>query len=383
MAPHPKVRDEAQNNNRVHIGQIYGVRPDDGLITVRLTTGGVYKMPIPLHGFSMPTFDAQGNLIRSGFSGSWIRYMPQVYDYVKVAFGPDNRPEVVGYACWGDLPSERGPRGHLGGYAQFSRGRQEGVNGLDTFFRLNPGEWDLRSSGNAYVRGSQFGTLLLAGQGTQIELNGERDQFNARSGLFSLSGAGARLRLGQVKRTVPPSVQDEIVAGSGTEFDCQVGQDLIGGTRFEWFRTRAGDLRDSLGVPEIGGPTGALPLVFKEEVYDGLLQTPSSAIPLSREVDSSGNVSISYGGVLTNPAPQVTITGAAAGSYAHTGFLNTRIDSTTVTLGSAGAAQPAVRGTELLTLLSALTVPTPLGPSGTPINAPNFPNFLSTKVFMD
>lgn len=44
---------------------------------------------------------------------------------------------------------------------------------------------------------------------------------------------------------------------------------------------------------------------------------------------------------------------------------------------SSTAAQPLVLGNTLLSLLSALTVPTAMGPSGTPINAASFATFLS------
>jgi hypothetical protein len=59
------------------------------------------------------------------------------------------------------------------------------------------------------------------------------------------------------------------------------------------------------------------------------------------------------------------------------------INSTAVKIGAATAAQAVVLGNQLQTILGALTVPTAMGPSGTPINAANFPNFLSTKHDVD
>jgi phage gp45-like len=63
---------------------------------------------------------------------------------------------------------------------------------------------------------------------------------------------------------------------------------------------------------------------------------------------------------------------------------NVTLDVTTsVKIGSPSAAQAMVLGNQLQTILGALTVPTAMGPSGTPLNAANFPNFLSTKHDVD
>lgn len=59
------------------------------------------------------------------------------------------------------------------------------------------------------------------------------------------------------------------------------------------------------------------------------------------------------------------------------------IKSTAVKIGADTAAQAMVLGNNLKTSLDALTVPTAMGPSGTPINAATFVNFLSTKHDVD
>jgi hypothetical protein len=59
------------------------------------------------------------------------------------------------------------------------------------------------------------------------------------------------------------------------------------------------------------------------------------------------------------------------------------IVSTGVRKGAEGATQPDVLGTTLKSVLEALTVPTAMGPSGTPINAASFPTFLSAKHKID
>jgi phage baseplate assembly protein V len=54
-----------------------------------------------------------------------------------------------------------------------------------------------------------------------------------------------------------------------------------------------------------------------------------------------------------------------------------------VLIGSDAATHAMVLGDQLKTSLDALTVPTAMGPSGTPINAASFTNFLSTKHKLD
>lgn len=379
------VRDEDQFHNRVNLGQITGVREDDGLITVRLTTGAIHKMPIPLMGFSMPILDSAGQVLRSGARASWMRYMPQVGDYVKVAFGPDHRPEAIATATWGDLPSERGPLGQLGGYAQYSRARDRSEPGLETFYRLRQGEWDMRSSGNAYVRGGRFGTLTLAGGNQQILLRKEQEELNARVGLLKVESSGTCYRLGDVKRQLPGDFEERTVAGSAKELDELVASQEAPAPAppLEFYQRRAGDLRDALGVVEVGV---AAPLRFQERVLDGLAQA-GQPVPYVREVDASGNVTESLGATATRQ----TLTGSPITEFSREGYLSLNyqaatsitLDSARVALGSGGAAQPLVRGTDLNTYLTTrLSVPTALGPSG-PATVGLVAGELSTTVFTD
>lgn len=379
------LQNETEFHNRVHIGQITGVRADDGLITVRLTTGAVHKMPIPVYGFSMPLARADGQVLRSGTRASWMRYMPQVGDFVKVAYGPDNRPEVISAATWGDLPSEVGPQGQLGGYAQYSRARDRGEPGMEVFFKLNPGEWDMRSSGNAYIRGGQFGTLSLAGGGVSVFLRKEQEQFDARAGRFEFDSTGARMRLGDVKRQLSSGFQEDQVQGSGKEFELQVNHQAAPSPAppLEFYEFRAGDLRDSAGVVETG-VSG--PLRLRERVLDGAAQA-GQPVPYVREIDALGNVTET----LATTATSHQITGSALAEFSRTGYLSMTHEAATsitlasarVALGSATASQPVPRGTDLVTQLMAIVVPTALGPSGPPLNAGAFPGTLSTVTFTD
>lgn len=361
------LQDETQYHNRINVGQIVGVRTDDGIITVRLTTGALHKMPIPVYGFSMPINNQDNQELRTGASASWIRYMPQVGDFVKVGFGPDNRPEVIAYATWGDLPSERGPPGQLGGYAQFSRARDRGVAGLETFFTLNPGEWDLRSSGNAYIRGGQFGTLFLAGGGVTLSMQKEQEEMNARAGLTKVDSTGAEIRFGDVKRQTGTDFEEVVVPGSGKEWLLQLSQQTAPEPVIpnQFYTAQAGDIRDSQGVIEVSS-TGN-PLRLREQVFDGLPQA-GQPVPYVRTVDAIGNIEEVLGATATSHV----ITGSSIASFSRTGYLDLTYGASSsislqaplVNLGS-NATEPVVRGNLLNTYLTTiLSVPTALGPSG-------------------
>lgn len=377
-----QFRDEQQYHNRTYIGQIIGVREDDGLMTVRLTSGATHKMVIPITGMSGPVNDADGNLLRSGARASWMRYMPQDHDYVKVAFGPDNRPEAVGYATWGDLESERGPLGNLGGYAFMTEMRKRNVPGMETFIKLRQGEWDMRSSGNAYIYGTRFGTLTLAGGGVQLNLQKEQSELNGRSGLYRFESLGSFIHFGDVKRQGLTDFQPVKVGGSGKEFDLQISEQTTAATQDDYYRVRMGDLWDDTGDSQLVSDAGSN-LRFREEVFDGGIQFPGSDPAYVREVDADGNVFEKLG----SSATQQTLTGASVTEFSREGYLSLRYEASSsidlvapsINLGSA-ALEPAIKGQTLVAALQALTVLTPVGPSSVPVNSAAYPLALSGVV---
>lgn len=87
--------------NRVYIGQVISVNPRNGTVSVFIGDGlGSKKdnLEIPVHALSVNgARDSDGTLI-SAFRSSWIRYMPQEYDLVYVAFGPQNQARILGHA---------------------------------------------------------------------------------------------------------------------------------------------------------------------------------------------------------------------------------------------------------------------------------------------
>lgn len=354
---------ETQNHNRTYIGEIRDVDPATGLALVRLTSGAPVTAVIPVGGLVPPLVDQDGNTRRSAALMSWSRFMPDVGSYVKVTFGPDNRPEIIGAATWGELPERRGPPGHLGGYAALAE--------LDVP-TLKPGEWDKRSAGNAYMHGRRNGTLFLAGGDQSVTLRRGQGRADVNAGLLYVTTPGSKLRFGKVKRVQPGDLIESDVGGE--EFLVEVSNSVApGAPAQEFYRLHAGNLQED-------------PLVFREEILDGQVQV-GQARPYVREVDSSGNITEAQG----EGATAHTITGSSVASFSRSGYRTLRyqaqasitLDSARVALGSASAGQPVPLGQALVDALQLITVPTALGPSGPPINRDAFPLALSNKVFVE
>jgi hypothetical protein len=203
--PSPTSRpfqDQKGAKSRTHVGQIISVDTLNGRVVVRSATSGEeFTLQIPLGGFSI-----------NGLTSSWDRYMPQRNDYVKIGFGPDNSPELMGYAAFGDELDPSGNRqGSIaaprqGYYATVRRAADADPNGLGLIFRqLKEGEWDKRSSGGAYILGTQDGTLTLAGGGgADIRLIKERQEAIHTANLDVFNDNGVEVRFGLVKRLLPP-----------------------------------------------------------------------------------------------------------------------------------------------------------------------------------
>lgn len=378
---------ESAFNNRTVIGQILNLGPDEGLMTVRLTSGPILKMVIPLLGLSYPLSNRDGSgLLRPGTRASWMRYMPQFGDYVKVSFGLDGRPEAIGPASWGDLPSEAGLPGHLGGYAQLSRARDRGE--LGEFAALRPGEWDMRSSGGAYIKGSEFGTLTLAGGSVTMLLKREADEIDARAGLLRFRSTGCEMRLGDVKRTSAGGFQEEVVPGSSKELSLTVAEAGAPAPAppTEYYTFKAGDIRDSGGM--LWTSTAGAPLRLQEEVtgyYTRQVDTQGVA-----RTESSGDQNIVSGSQVNVEAPQVRL-GSSGASQSFVlgdnmvGELQTFLGTTIATMNVIATAfaafetvltlpQPVKDATKL-----AATASTALGQEALRLSAA-LPGTLSTKV---
>lgn len=334
------LQDETQNANRTLIGQITSVDNRRGLITVRTVNGQSFEMPIPLIGFSPQTqVDADGNPI-SGLRSSWIRYMPQNFDFVKVAFGPDRRPECVGMACWGDLENSPGPLGQLGGYNDVVRAREEGIPGFTEFRDLRPGEWDMRSRGNAYIFGSATGVLFLAGGGAQLVLRKEDDASRLRATLQRYESTDSYLLL-----TGPLDSDGRILEQAQNEGDIVHTRavDANGNARHEGTGSLTLTYKD-----DISADAGNTVSILAENSFTLESASSSGQIAASSTLNlDASNINVSASSNVATSATNIDMSGSGsitmtAPSITADGF---------VTLGTSSGGQPVVLSPPLDVLL--------------------------------
>lgn len=322
------LQNEAAYNSRTYIGQVASVDTKTGVMQIRIGSAGkLVSALVPLVGLSA-----------NGATSSWIRYMPRPNDFVKVAFGPDNRPQCVGMTAWGheedtltDDARRNTSHGHfIGGYARLRNLADKGVPGLRDFAELHYGEWDMRSSGNAYLKGNRQGTLLLAGGQAQFELVKNTYEINAQAGRFTIEDGGTYMYLGDTKRALTTGPATHTTpAGKALEIDVKAQLTPAPAETYQtYYRSRIGDVRDSSGLYEVG-PHGA-PLRVKQVAYSGAPATEIEQYQFT--VDALGNVGMTLG------VTALMHTQSGPICNWETSYLRTHITSTTTsTVAATGA----------------------------------------------
>lgn len=283
------LQDEKQFHNRIYVGQISYVDTNRGTIDVVIGSAGKKeKVVIPLLALSA-----------NGFQSAWMRFMPAVGDYVQIGFGADNSPHVLGYATWGheDFGATSGTdvtaSGYrVGGYATLSKLRAKNVAGLREFVQLKPGEWDMRSSGGAYMRGSRNGTLLFATGSVSRTYDKVRSEIRDSAAMYEYDEGGIRIRLGDVKRRLlVTDFVDKAATPAGKAWEVDIAYTSTPVTTNHYYEHRIGDVRDdTIGAYEPGITLGSV-LRVKQRVFDGLIPNFKTE-SYSFLVDNLGNVSM-------------------------------------------------------------------------------------------
>jgi hypothetical protein len=165
--------------------------------------------------------------------------MPNIGDMVLVAFGSENRAEIISYICPAKVKQtsstkEAEAKEELGGYWQLVKASKDGeeweikVTGDGkplkrkiVFREIFPGEFNFKSGsvnqiGGAEVYGDRMGTLhLFGGPGNMIQLILRTNEINAFTDLFrrgdgdsSSQSTSVVEKLGSVKRNISSSLGD-------------------------------------------------------------------------------------------------------------------------------------------------------------------------------
>lgn len=294
------LQNESQYHNRTYIGQISTIDTETGLAKVTIGMAGKSEeIVIPLTGLSV-----------NGIKSSWQRYMPQANDFVLVSFGPDNRPVCLGYTAFSYNPDVEptnarrvsGSKYFNGGYARISELRKDEVAGFREFAQLKEGEWDMRSSGNAYIKGAANGALIVRGGNSQLIF--DKNNYDARmtTGMFEYQDGGTHWRLGDTKRTGDDEARPKPTEEPGKAWELDIRYQVTpepADTYDYYFQERIGDVRDDDGERE-EGPHGE-ELVHRATYRDGKLSSPdtldtpfTSEIRYEFTVDKAGNMDMTF-----------------------------------------------------------------------------------------
>lgn len=346
-------QDEKSIKNRIHIGQIGSVDTANGQVVVRLaTTGEEFKLEIPLGGFSI-----------RGLQSSWMRYMPQRNEFVKVGFELDNTPRILAYGTFGEEFSPTGERqGSIsaprqGSYATVRRLAEANEGSLGLIFReLKEGEWDMRSSGGAEIYGSRNGTLTIAGGGgASMRLVKSRGEELHRSSLLKIDEEGVQIRAGVLRRKnlpidaaeADPFIRPNPAAflGGSTptlmstlrEYKTTVGfaSPPLGTPFLKYYEHDVGTPMDDLGAPVLAvpsplpGPTQVIPFPPNAlRARTGWFALDGLVPALKVEVDFLGNVQVEQ-----LPTAPIGISLTAARLFLHANTTTATLASNLPTLG--------------------------------------------------
>lgn len=417
------MSSEWQYKNRTYVAQIKGVDATLGTVEIDIVGGvGEHRTAnIPFPGLSVvrPTAVTENGettrkLSVSGYKAAWQRYMPRQGDFVRIAYGPLNQVEVLGYTAWGSHPTANEP--YTGGYAHLREHADAGRYNLQEFVDLQPGEWDMRSSGGAYIQGDRGGNLTLrGGVRTSIRVSKPGASITARSDLFVANGDGCEFRIGTIKRppilvqTADPFNNGETVMESGVlpvspvastaekELRIRVAKNgslAPGATPFRQtlYEVRAGHLVDATLLSPILTDTFVpppAPARYQAKFYSAPVAGFTDTTLLV-EVDILGNTNVAAQTPTGNTA-MLNVSYGSGGINARATGPVSLASTTSVHLGTALIPDPAVNGTRLAAWFSALA--TTLVSSGDPSAAvvggaisaalAPAPSFLSTKVFLE
>jgi len=359
MSPQSTASQLWQIFNRVYLGQISAIDVDHGTVEVVILDNIGAKretLELPWPGMSM-----------NGQRSSWMRYMPQLRkprnaddpaggDWVYVGFGPLNQARILGFA----VPE--------GVYSDFVGVRDKTPNLVPSgdFTTLQQGEWDMRSSGGAYIFGNRDGALLVsAGPRTQMRLDKQNKEVRGESPLWRIGGDGSFFKIGDVKRTLPvaPFKETNVSVADPTalkEYWLHLqNPSLVPTAAIMLVDEQYGAVRDDTGVPRVGTLSGVpVPLRRRSKVWSATSTSAFATSVFSSEVDALGNHEVTYGDAST----LVDISGGPITSLS-TSFQNTTVDSTKSASVNAGV-NATMRAGVLATVTSAHTVieaTTPVG----------------------
>jgi len=319
---HGDLRDHEQYLNRPERGIISSVNTEEGKLQIfGDTIIGKRDVTAPVLWLSI-----------NGRQSAWGRYMPMGNERVHMAYRNDNTAIFYGYDA--TLTKDDRP-----GWTELSQAyKEKNVPGFSTFKVLKRGEFDFKSSGNAYIFGSNAGTLLLAGGQSFIKLDGQAYRMESKASEFHQTSDACETRCGTIFRKLKPTDFSEgVVNPGGKEFlinlndaNPATGAPLTGQPKA---KLHFGDIvNDTTLVAEIGEFGSNLRGLIS-------LGDSTSTTEIFRfEVDQLGNVSWTQGNTGTSGFKM------RAQAFDMEATQDARFNGNTITLGKVGANEPLVCG---------------------------------------
>lgn len=301
--------------NRIYLAQIEAVHEEKGTVDVVFLDDLLTErngLELPWSGFS-----------KNGHRSSWIRYMPQVVDtdngaagdIVYVGFSSKGEAYILGYAT---------PRGH---YAAFLDQKTKNPSAIPRgdLTDLRQGEWDMRSSGGAYIFGAKDGSLLLAaGPQVRARLNKQKNEARLEAGLWDIASGGSFMRVGDVKRKVGAGFSESSFTTANTPVSKEYWLHIETPTpiAIPIYDENIGAVCNGFGVARTSDLVPGVPLRVRRKVWAG----SDLIVAYSEEVDAAGNHKVDYGATTTN----VEVNGGPVTAY----DLNMRSISANATLNA-------------------------------------------------
>lgn len=356
--PHEGTRDGDRYHSRLVRGQISSVNPDDGVATVdTIDVIGTREVTVPPLWFSA-----------TGRTSAWGRYMPMGDENVDVSYRNDDSAVITNY----DMTATQDGRPGWNVLREFEEAGN--VVGFANFRKLKRGEYDFKSSGDAYIHGSNQGTLTLAGGQAFMKLDKQQYRIESRAAEFHQTSETSETRFGTVfrKNVSTDLAETQINSGAFKEFLVDVNASLPSGTASPQSRAKLhfGDILDGTNAAEnsqFGSPLrGRISIGDSSDLFE----------VFKLEIDQDGNVAwaqvpTSPGGALTTEIKvsdtTITINGAA-GEF----FMNL---ANTVDVKVAISDHLETLWMDLVNWVIAHTHGTGVGPSSPPVEAANFPQF--------
>jgi hypothetical protein len=187
----------------------------------------------------------------NGRQSAWGRYMPMGNEHCHIGYRKDGTAYFLNY----DATATKNDRA---GWTELTAAQKAGVTGFQTFKTLKRGEFDFKSSGNAYIFGSNTGTLLLSGGQAFIKLDNQAYRIESKAAEFHQTAISSQVRFGSVfRKLLPADMAESQVPGGFSEFMVDLNDSTLNPTN-----------------PLTGWPTN--PLLSKAKVYFGDIFMPVS-----------------------------------------------------------------------------------------------------------